>query len=56
MIEANRNIFKSLEVLKTMTLRTQELMAKQIVKKVCHPEELLIRKGEPMKLYILQKG
>jgi hypothetical protein len=56
MVEANRNIFKNLVVLKNMTLRTQELMAKQIIKKVCHPEELLVKKGEPMKLFILQKG
>lgn len=56
MIESHRNIFKNLAMLKNFTLRTQELMAKHIIKKVCHPEELLVKKGEPMKLFILQKG
>jgi hypothetical protein len=46
----------NLFMFKDLALETQKMMTKQIIKKVSYPEELLIFKGEYIKLIILQKG
>jgi hypothetical protein len=54
--DVNKRIFKMLPFIKDLTLHSQYLLAEKIARKISHPDEIIINKGEASKCLILRKG
>lgn len=42
--------------IKNLTLRSQYILAENVVRKISHPDEIILNKGESTKCMILKKG
>lgn len=52
----NKKLFDSLPFLKDLTLQSKNNLAQSIVRRVTHPYEIILSKGEPEHCMILSKG
>lgn len=54
--DVNKKVFRHLAFIKELTLHSQYLLAEFIVRKISHPDEVILNRMEPAKCIILQKG
>lgn len=54
--DVNKKVFRHLAFIKELTLGSQYLMAEHIIRKISHPDEIILGRFEPAKCIILHKG
>ena len=54
--EANKVLFDGVGFLSYLSKKSMLKMAGLVDRKICHPEEIILRKGEKSQFMILQKG
>jgi hypothetical protein len=54
--DVNKKIFRHLDFIRELTLGSQYLLAENIVRKISHPDEIILNKNETTKCIILKKG
>lgn len=54
--ESNRVLFDNLGFLSNMSKKTLLKLAESVSRKICHPEEIIIKKGGVSDFMIVQKG
>lgn len=54
--DVNKRIFKVLPFIKDFTLNSQYILAEHIIRKISHPDEVILNKGDISKCIILRKG
>ena len=55
-IEANKILFDGLGFLSNLSKKSLLNLAEQISRRICHPEEIIYKKGSVLDFVILQKG
>ena len=54
--ESNKILFDNLGFLSNMSKKTLLKLAESVTRKICHPEEIIIKKGNISDFIIIQKG
>lgn len=52
----NKRLFEGLPFLKELTLSSRNTLAQNILRRITHPDEIILNKGETEQCLILSKG
>mgnify|MGYP000945636314 FL=1 len=54
--DVNKRIFNCLPFLRELTVQSKDNLAQSIIRKITHPDEVVLNRGEPEQCLILAKG